>query len=77
MRFVQGLIQASWWDGLVSAYWCVEEDLVPQVGKTVSRGVPRFGCGLRMTLGNLSVDGWGCVPNLLVVWPEASQHWSL
>ena len=30
-----------------------------------------------MTLGSLSSDGWGCVPILVVVWPEASQHWSL
>ena len=32
---------------------------------------------LRKTLSCLFVDGWGCVPTLLVVWPEASQHWSL
>ena len=25
----------------------------------------------------LSADGWGWVPSLLVVWPEATQHWSL
>ena len=34
-------------------------------------------CGLRKTLGILSADGLGCVPALLVIWPEASQHWSL
>ena len=34
-------------------------------------------CVLRKTLSSLSADGWGCVPALLVVWPEASQHWSL
>ena len=22
-------------------------------------------------------DGWGCVPSLLIVWPEASNYWSL
>ena len=22
-------------------------------------------------------DGWGCIPALLVVWPQVSQHWSL
>ena len=32
---------------------------------------------LGKTLSSLSVDGWDCVPALLVVWPEASQHWSL
>lgn len=30
----------------------------------------------KKTLGSLSAGGWGCVSALLVVWPEASQHWS-
>ena len=34
-------------------------------------------CLFRKTLSSLSADGWGCVPTLLVVWPEASQHWSV
>ena len=38
------------------------------------KGVSRGGCGLKKSLGILSADGWGCVPALLVVWPEASQH---
>ena len=25
----------------------------------------------------LSANGWGCVPSLLVVWPEMTQHWNL
>ena len=29
------------------------------------------------TLICLSADGWGWVPSLLVVWPVATQHWSL
>ena len=29
------------------------------------------------TLIHLTVDGWGWVPSLLVVLPEATQHWSL
>ena len=29
------------------------------------------------TLICLSADGWGCIPSLLVVWPEGTQHWSL
>lgn len=33
--------------------------------------------GSRTTLGSLSTDKWGRVPILLVVWPEASQDWSL
>ena len=32
---------------------------------------------LSKTLINLTVDGWGWVPSLLVVLPEATQHWSL
>ena len=32
---------------------------------------------LSKTLICLSADGWGWVPSLLVVWPEATQHWSL
>lgn len=33
--------------------------------------------GLRMTLGSLTNDGWGCVPTLLVVCSQVSQHWIL
>ena len=33
-------------------------------------------CVLRTTLSSPSADGWGCVPSLLVVWPEASQNCS-
>ena len=32
---------------------------------------------LSKTLIHLSADGWGWVPSLLVLWPEATQHWSL
>ena len=32
---------------------------------------------LSKTLIRLTADGWGWVPSLLVVWPEATQHWSL
>ena len=32
---------------------------------------------LSKTLICLSADGWGWVPSLLVVWPEATQHWSI
>ena len=63
-------VQASWWEELVPAHWWVELGLIPLVGRAVSRGVLRAGSGFRMTLGNLSADGWGCVPTLLVVWPE-------
>ena len=32
---------------------------------------------LSKTLIGFSADGWGWVPSLLVVWPEATQHWRL
>ena len=55
----------------------MELGFVPLVDRTVSRCVFRGSCGLRNTSGSLSPDGWICVPALLVVWPERSQHWSL
>ena len=51
--------------------------LGPPVGKAMSRGMSRGGCGLRKSFDSLSADGWGCIPIQFVVWPEASQHWSL
>ena len=33
----------------------------------------RGGCELRKFLGSLFADGWDCVPNQLVVWPEISS----
>ena len=60
-----------------TAHWWVELGLVPLVGRAMSRGMFRGSLELRKTLGSLSADGWGCVHLLLVVWPEASQHWSL
>ena len=32
---------------------------------------------LSKTLFCLTADGWGLVSSLLVVWPEATQYWSL
>ena len=52
----------------------VQLGLGPLVDKAVSNGVSRGVCGLRKSLGSLSVDGWGCVFTFLVVWPEVSQH---
>ena len=69
---------ASLWEGQIPARSTpVELDLGPLVGRAMSRGVSGGGCGLRKSLGSLSVDGWDCVPALLVVWPEASQHRNL
>ena len=67
-------MQTSFREGQVPAHWWVELGLGPLVGRAVSRGVFRGGCRLRNTFLSLSDDGWGFVPALLVVWPEASQH---
>ena len=32
---------------------------------------------ISVKLIHLTVDGWDWVPSLLVVWPEATQHFSL
>ena len=32
---------------------------------------------LSKTLIQLSTDGWGCIPFLVVVWPEVTQPWGL
>ena len=55
------------WSWLLSLWWAG-----PCQGVCLSGS-----CVLRKTLSSLSADGWGCVPALLVVWPEESQHWSL
>ena len=39
-------------------------------------GVCVEGLWAQEVLGHLPADGWHCVPALLVVWPEVSQHWS-
>lgn len=64
-------------EGLVPAHWWVELSLVPLVDRAMSRSMSRGSCGLRKSLGSLSSDGWGCVPTLLVVLPEASYYWTL
>ena len=49
-------------------------------GRTASGGVFWGVCGLIMILGCLSVNGWCCVPVLLVVWHRVSSTvdcWSL
>ena len=54
------------------AHWRVELGLGPLVGRAMFRG----SSWLRKSLGSLSADGWGCVP-VQLVWPKASQHWSV
>ena len=59
---VQGLVQASWWEGLVIAHWWVELRVVPLVGRALSRDVFRGSCELSTTLGSLSADGGTVFP---------------
>ena len=49
-------------------------------GRTVSGGVFWGVSYLIMILGSLCANGWGCVPDLLVVWHRVSSSvacWSL
>ena len=61
-------------------FWWMRQDFVFLVGRSTSGGVFWGVFGLIMILGSLSVNGWGCVPVLLVVWPRVSSTvacWSL
>ena len=61
-------------------FWWMRLDLVFLVGPSTSGGVFWGVCGLIMILGNLSANGWGCVPALLVVWHRVFSTvacWSL
>ena len=55
-------------------------DIVFLVGRSTSAGRCWDVCGLLMILGSLCVNGWGCIPVLLVVWHRVSSSvacWSL
>ena len=54
-------------------FWWVGLDLVFLVGKCALGGVFWGVCEFSMILGSLSANGWGCVPDLLVVWHGASS----
>ena len=54
-------------------FWWMRLDLVFLVSRTMSDGVFCGVCGLIMILGILSVNGWGCVTVLLVVWHNLSS----
>ena len=61
-------------------FWWMKLDLVFLVGRTVSGGMFWGVCDLIMILGNLSANGCGCVPVLLVVGHGVSSTgacWSL
>ena len=52
----------------MSVFWWMRLDLFFLVGRSTSGGVFWGVCGFIMILGNLSSNGCGCVPVLLVVW---------
>ena len=54
-------------------FWWMRPDPVFLVGRTTFSGVFGGVCELIMILGSLSVNGWGCVPVLLVVWHGVSS----
>ena len=59
---------------------CGWMDLFFLMDRSTSGGVFWGVCGLIMILGSLSVNGWGCVPVLLVLWHRVSSTvacWSL
>ena len=45
--------------------------------RAMSKGMSGGSFQLKTTLGSLSVDGQGCVPTLLVVWPKVPQNFGL
>ena len=55
----------------------VGQSLHLDAGRDMSRGVFWGNCEWSMILSSLSSDDWGCVPLLLVLWPEAFQRWIL
>ena len=54
-------------------FWWIRLDFVFLVGRSTSGGVFWGVCYLIMILGNLSANGWGCVPVLLAVWHRVSS----
>ena len=54
-------------------FWWRRLHLVFLVGRSTSGSVFCGVCGFIMILGNVSANGWGCVPVLLVVWHMVSR----
>ena len=55
------------------AHWKVGLIPIPLVGRALSPGEIRGACIPGGSLGSLFIDGWGCDPTQIVVWPGASQ----
>ena len=56
------------------AHWYVGLIPIPLVGGALSLCEIRGSCVPGVSLGSLCMDGWGCDPTWIVVWPGASQH---
>ena len=52
----------------MSVFWWMRLNLAFLVGRAISGSVFWGVCELSMILGSLSVNGWVCVPVLLVFW---------
>ena len=77
MRLIQGVVYASWLEGPVPANFWVELDFLPSSGQAVTSGMFSSIFKLNTSLGNLFAHDYSCVPILLVVRPEVSQHYNL
>lgn len=77
MRLIQGVVHAFWLEGPVPANFWVELDFFPFSGQVVTSGMFSSIFKLNITLGNLFAHDCGCIPILLVVRPEVSQHYNL
>ena len=64
-------------DGAGWVLFFAGQSLYLDIGREMSRGMFWGSCELIMALSSLSSDEWGCVPLLLVVWPEDFQLRSL
>ena len=56
------------------AHWKVGLIPIPLTGGALSLDEIKGGCVPDGSLGSLFIDGWGCDPTWIVVWPGASQH---
>ena len=59
------------------AHWWVELSLGPLVGRAIEVACLEVAVGSGNLLANCMLMGGAVFPTLLVVWPEASENWSL